>query len=94
MAKYLKIVTAELVSNYRLVLVFNDKKTVTVDFEEFLRKSSHSEVQKYIKPSLFKKFKLADGELMWGDFDLIFPIQDLYEGNILNKKVPRSKTVS
>ena len=94
MGKYLKIVSADLVSNYRLILLFNDKKKVTVDFEEFLRKSSHSEVQKYLKPSLFKKFKLAAGELMWGDFDLIFPIQDLYDGDILNKKVPLSKTVA
>ena len=29
-----------------------------------------------------KGYSLIDGELMWGDFDLIFPVMDLYHNSI------------
>ena len=67
---------------YVLRLRFADGKTVTVDFGPFLRQSGHPEIRKYLKPGLFKSYRLERGELMWGDFDLCFPIADLYEGRI------------
>jgi hypothetical protein len=30
----------------------------------------------------FKKFKIIDGNLMWNDYEMIFPLEDLYEGKI------------
>jgi hypothetical protein len=30
--------------------------------------------------SKFKQFLILDGNLNWNDYDLIFPIADLYQG--------------
>jgi len=30
----------------------------------------------------FKNFAVEDGVLHWNDFDLVFPMADLYEGKI------------
>ena len=35
------------------------------------------------KPSVVKRFALNDGDLMWGDYDLIFPVMDLYHSAIV-----------
>lgn len=29
-----------------------------------------------------KKFKIEFGDLVWGNYEMCFPIWDLYEGNI------------
>ncbi|MCX6583441.1 MAG: hypothetical protein NT166_24965 [Candidatus Aminicenantes bacterium] len=31
----------------------------------------------------FKKFKIEYGDLIWNDYEMCFPIMDLYENNIL-----------
>jgi len=30
----------------------------------------------------FKEFQIIDGNLNWNDYDLIFPIYDLYQGRV------------
>ena len=30
----------------------------------------------------FKNYEIVDGNLNWNDYDLIFPIEDLYEGKL------------
>jgi len=32
---------------------------------------------------LFMSFELSDGDLIWNDYDLVFPIIDLYENCII-----------
>ncbi len=82
MKKLVQIVKAVYFKNYKLQLDFSDGKSQIVDFGPFMMKSGHEDIRKYLALSKFKKFKLVDGELMWGDFDLIFPVIDLYENNI------------
>jgi hypothetical protein len=67
-----------------LELEFEDGKRQKIDFEPFLRKSLHPEIQSYLDIGKFKKFRLEHGDLVWGDFDLCFPIMDLYENQILH----------
>ncbi|RME01874.1 MAG: DUF2442 domain-containing protein [Calditrichaeota bacterium] len=71
---------AEYLSGYKLKLYFNDGTTRIVDFEPFLRKSKHPEIQKYLDLEKFKQFKIKYGDLLWNDYELCFPIADLYEG--------------
>ncbi len=78
----IKILNVKYLKDYKLSLDFIDGKTQIVDFEPFLSTSLHPEIKKYLKPQNFKKFKLEGGELMWGDYDLIFPIMDLYHNRI------------
>jgi hypothetical protein len=79
MVDYLEIESARYVENYKLELKFDDGKINVVDFENFILKSGHPEIKKYQDKNLFKNFNLTYGELEWGDYDLVFPIADLYE---------------
>ena len=59
---------------YKLNLVLADGVSQLVDFIPFLESSKHLGVKKYLDLKKFKKFNFLNNELMWGDFDLIFPI--------------------
>ena len=78
----LNIVEAIYYSNYKINLKFNDGIVTIVDFETFLLKSQHPSINKYLDLKLFKDFKIIDGNLNWNDYDLIFPIWELYQGKI------------
>jgi hypothetical protein len=77
---------AKYTRDYKIELEFNDGKVQIVDFGPFLNLSGHSEVRKYLVLDEFKKFQIIDGDLDWNDFDLTFPIWDLYM-NRLTKSV-------
>jgi hypothetical protein len=79
---YLEVVEAEYVSGYRIRLSFNDGLVRVMDFEPFLKKAQNPMITKYRQLRNFKKFHLHYGDLMWGDFDMIFPITDLHRGEI------------
>jgi len=53
-----------------------------VDFKPFLELSLHPSIKKYLEGKRFKEFKIVDGNLNWNDYDLIFPVEDLYAGHI------------
>ncbi|OQX20256.1 MAG: hypothetical protein BWK80_35920 [Desulfobacteraceae bacterium IS3] len=76
------VVEAEYISPYKIRLWFSNGAEQTVDFETFLRKSHHPEINKYLNEELFKNFSIAHGRLDWNDYDLCFSMQDLYEGTI------------
>ncbi|MCP3995116.1 MAG: DUF2442 domain-containing protein [bacterium] len=76
------IVDAKHVGGYRLRLKFNDGKENEIDFESFLSKSLNPMIKAYLQRALFKSFSIEYGDLVWNDYDLCFPIADLYEGCI------------
>ena len=67
---------------HRLRIEFTDGKTTEVDFEPFLRAATHPGICRYLQPRRFKQFAITDGVLQWNDFDLVFPMADLYDGVI------------
>ena len=67
---------------YRLRIEFTDGKTTEVDFGPFLRSAAHPGIRRYLQPRRFKQFTITGGVLQWNDFDLIFPMADLYDGVI------------
>ena len=73
---------AEYVEDYVLRLKFSDGKEAQVDFEPFLRQSLNPLIKKYLDKDVFKQFTVEYGDLYWNDYDLCFPIADLYEGRI------------
>lgn len=91
-SQQLKIKKAELVAGHKLRLAFSDGHEQLVDFGPFLKSSLHPEIRKFLNPKLFKRFTVENGELMWGDFDLIFPIVDLYENKIDRESSMSSKS--
>ena len=68
--------------DYKLQLIFNDHSSQTVDFQPFLTQSLNPLIRKYLAPEEFSKFEVDDGDLEWNDYDLCFPIADLYENRI------------
>lgn len=68
--------------DYSVNLCFSDGTKQTIDFGPFLSNSLHPSISKYLDKKLFSEFKIVDGNLNWNDYDLIFPIEDLYSGTI------------
>ncbi len=78
----LRIKKVKHVGDYRLKLSFNDGNEQVVDFNPFLSSSLNPLIRKYLSREEFMKFELDDGDLEWNDYDLCFPIADLYENNV------------
>ncbi len=81
--QFLEVTEAKYVSGYKLLLTFNDGEVRVVDFGPFLAKARNPDTTDYRDLKKFKSFHIQDGDLMWGDYQMIFPIMDLYRGNIL-----------
>ena len=78
----LKIDSAKYLSDYAIRIKFSDGNERLVDFKPFLSKSLHPSIKKYLNENEFSNFSLTDGNLNWNDYDLIFPLSDLYNGQI------------
>ena len=74
----INITAAEQVDDYALRLSFDDGTVQIVDFKPFLSLSRHPDIRAYLEPARFAAFHIEFGELVWGDYDLCFPIADLY----------------
>ena len=79
---YLEITEARYISDYKIRLSFNDGIVRVMDFEPFLRKARNPDLTQYRQLRKFKQFRLHYGDLMWGDYEMIFPITDLHRGKI------------
>ena len=76
------IVRAEQVADYQLALTFSDGAQRVVDFGPFLRSSRNELIRVHLEPAKFANFRIEDGDLIWGDFELCFPVADLYENRL------------
>ena len=81
--QYIEVTEAKYVSGYKLRVSFNDGAVRIVDFGPFLKKARNPDTTDYRDLKKFKDFHLDHGDLLWGDFQMIFPIMDLYCGNII-----------
>jgi hypothetical protein len=68
--------------SYVLRLRFNDSTERTVDFRNFLENSKNPLIRAYLDPQRFGTFSVSQGDLVWGDYELCFPVADLYDGSI------------
>jgi hypothetical protein len=78
MNQTINILSAEFLGDYRLRLLFDDGRQQVVDFKSFLIHAQHPDILAYLEPEKFAGFRIEYGELIWGDYDLCFPIMDLY----------------
>jgi Protein of unknown function (DUF2442) len=81
-SEIIEITKAEYVGDFRLRLNFRGGRRRTVDFAPFLFHHPHPTIVKYQKPERFKKFKIVYGNLNWNNYEMIFPLEELYEGKI------------
>jgi hypothetical protein len=82
----LAIKSAEYIKGYKIKMVFSDFKERIINFEPFLKQAQNPMTRKFLDIDEFKKFKIEYGDLIWNDYEMCFPIIDLYEDNILNNK--------
>jgi hypothetical protein len=78
------IIGATHLQAYRVKIEFSDNTSRVIDFGPFLKENPHPQWEKYNNIKHFKKFKIENGNLVWGrNWDLIFPVHGLYTGNLL-----------
>ena len=82
------VATVEHLGDYRLRLVFSDGNASVVDFEPFLRSAGNPATAAFLDKEKFRTFRLHFGNLVWGDYDLCFPIDDLYRGKLMAEDGP------
>lgn len=78
----IEIKSADYIGDFVIRITFNDGVSRVVDFKSFLETSYHPSIRKYLDERKFKEFQIIDGNLNWNDYDLIFPIYDLYQGRV------------
>lgn len=71
------------IKSHILEITFSDKHVTTIDFAPFIFSNGHPDYEKYKSEQHFLSYNLIDGNLNWDDYTMIFPIEDLYTGNIL-----------
>ena len=79
MARALYIQEAACNNDLTVNLLFNDQTRRKVDIGSFIREHPHPQYNKYLKPANFRKMRLEQGNIVWGN-DLEFHIEDLYTG--------------
>jgi len=80
---YVEIISTKYIPDYKLNIQFNDGVSRIIDFEPFLRKSHHPDIKKYLDRNKFQQFTIRYGDLDWNDYELCFPLGDLYQGVII-----------
>ena len=81
--KSISVIEVKYKEAFKLEIVFNDNKKRVIDFEFFLLSHNHPQYNKYKKEDNFKRFKIENGNIVWGNnWDMIFPVYDLYKGKI------------
>ena len=68
--------------DYKLQIHFNNGADKAVDFKPFLSQSQHPGIRAFLQPEKFQGFRVEHGDLVWGEYDLCFPVADLYRGEI------------
>ena len=82
----LEIISAQYIKNYKIRLVFSDKKERIINFEPFLKQARNPMTRKFLDINEFRNFKIEYGDLVWNDYEMCFPIIDLYEDHILKER--------
>lgn len=82
----INIVSARSAGDYRLSLAFDDGTEQTIDFQPFLAGSVHPDIRRWLDPAAFAAFRIEYGELIWGDYELCFPVIDLYRNDIEHRQ--------
>ena len=94
--KGLYVSAAQYATDYKVRILFNDNTWKLVDFKPFLFAFNRGYYDKYRELPIFKKFKIEDGNIVWGkNWDLIFPVEQLHRGKIkFSKKHLTSKELN
>lgn len=80
--QFFEISEAVYVAEYKIQIFFTNGQVRVVDFKPFLITSKNSQIRQYLELNKFSQFRIIYGDLVWNDYELCFPVSDLYEGRI------------
>lgn len=81
MENQIQILEAVCNNDLTVDILFSDSTRQRIDIGEFIRNNPHPQYNKYLNIINFKKCRLLNGNIVWGN-DLEFHIEDLYRGFI------------
>jgi len=76
------MISATQTEEHCIRLVFDDNTVQEINFKPCLVRSHHPDIRTYLEPVCFAGFRVEYGELVWGDYELCFPVIDLYRNTI------------
>lgn len=82
MKNLITIKKVDYLGNYVLGLTFSDSSYKEISFKDFLFEAKNPMTTKYQDENLFASYSLDYGDLNWNNYELCFPISDLYDGKI------------
>ena len=78
----IEIISATYIGDYVIRIDFNDGVSREVNFKPFLKTARHPSIRQYLNKEKFRKFVIIDGNLNWNNYELIFPLAELHDGQI------------
>ena len=77
----IKVIRAEYLGGLALEVEFSDGKKDIIDFYNFILNHPNPMINQYRDELLFKNFQINFGNIEWGDLEMIFTIDFLYNFN-------------
>jgi len=75
------VINASYVGDLSVKVFFSDNTSQVVNVGEYIRRHPHPQYNRYLDEKKMKKFSLENGNIVWGNnWDLIFPVSQLYSG--------------
>ena len=78
----ISIKKADYIGEYKIKFSFSDGVERLIDFSGFLTNAKNPMSKKYLDKKLFRNYSIDYGDIIWNDYEMCFPIWDLYEGKI------------
>jgi len=73
---------AKYLGDFKIEIDFSDATKQVIDFKPFLLHALHPSIKKFLDETIFRNFQIVEGNIHWNDYELIFPVDDLYAGKI------------
>jgi len=78
----ISITEAHYTDGYSIKMTFSDNTSKTINFEPYMIKSPLPNVNKYLDKGKFRKFLLVEGNLIWKNDEMTFPLESLHAGKL------------
>jgi hypothetical protein len=78
----ISIIKADYQGSYKIKLLFSDNVERVIDFKDFLKNAKNPMTKKFLDEKLFSCYSIKYGDLIWNDYEMCFPIWDLYQQSL------------
>ncbi len=75
----MKIISVKYIKDYKLEVVFSNRECKVANFEEFLKKSKHPSILKFLDIQAFKTVRIDTGFLSWNDGEMEISACSVYD---------------